>query len=53
MRKSRLEWAVQERLMEHFVSGSTDRTAAALVPAQECRADKTSLQRIRPLIYSR
>ena len=31
MRKSRLSWAVQRRLIEHFVSGSTARTAASLV----------------------
>jgi len=31
MRKSRLEWAVRRRLIEHFVSGSTARTAASLV----------------------
>ena len=31
MRKSRLSWYKQERLIEHFVSGSTARTAAALV----------------------
>lgn len=31
MRRSRLSWAVQRRLIEHFVSGSTARTAAALV----------------------
>lgn len=28
MRKSRLSWAKQERLMEHFVAGATARTAA-------------------------
>ncbi len=31
MRKSRLSQAKQDRLIEHFVSGSTARTAAALV----------------------
>jgi transposase len=31
MRKSRLYWAVKRRLIEHFVSGSTARTAASLV----------------------
>ena len=31
MRKSRLEWSLQRRLIEHFVSGSTARTAASLV----------------------
>ena len=31
MRKSRLSQGKQDRLIEHFVSGSTARTAAALV----------------------
>src|SRR5271168_1644312 len=31
MRKSRLSWSIQRRLIEHFVSGSTARTAASLV----------------------
>jgi len=31
MRKSRLSWYKQERLIEHFVSGSTARCAADLV----------------------
>ena len=31
MRKPRLSWYKQERLIEHFVSGSTGRTAASLV----------------------
>ena len=31
MRKSRLSWYKQERLIEHFVSGSTARCAAELV----------------------
>jgi transposase len=31
MRKSRLSWAQQERLIEHFVAGTTARTAASLV----------------------
>ena len=31
MRKSRLSKEKQERLIEHFVSGSTARTAACLV----------------------
>jgi len=30
MRKIRFAWAVQRRLMEHFMSGSTARTAASL-----------------------
>ena len=31
MRKSRLRWAQQRRLIEHFVAGTTARTAASLV----------------------
>jgi len=31
MRKSRLSWVQQRRLIEHFVAGSTARTAASLV----------------------
>lgn len=31
MRKSRLSWYKQERLIEHFVSGSTARCSASLV----------------------
>jgi len=31
MRKSRLSWSIQRRLIEHFVSGSTARTVASLV----------------------
>lgn len=31
IRKSRLSWHKQERLIEHFVAGSTARTAASLV----------------------
>jgi len=31
MRKSRLEWAMHKRFIEHFVSGSTARTAVSLV----------------------
>jgi len=31
MRKSRLSWAQQRRLIEHFVAGTTARTAASLV----------------------
>jgi transposase-like protein len=30
MRKSRLSWEQQERLIEHFVAGTTARTAATL-----------------------
>jgi transposase len=38
MRKSRLAWNVQQRLIEHFVSGSTARTAASLVGVNKSTA---------------
>jgi len=38
MQKSRLEWAVQRRIIEHFVSGSTARTAASLVSVNKITA---------------
>jgi transposase len=38
MRKSRLTWSVQKRLIEHFVSGSTARTAAELVGVNKSTA---------------
>jgi transposase len=38
MRKSRLAWSVQKRLIEHFVSGSTARTAASLVGVNKSTA---------------
>ena len=38
MRKSRLSWSIQQRLIEHFVSGSTARTAASLVGVNKSTA---------------
>ena len=38
MRKSRLSWSIQCRLIEHFVSGSTARTAASLVDVNKSTA---------------
>ncbi|NYF79836.1 transposase-like protein [Granulicella arctica] len=38
MRKSRLEWTVQRRLIEHFESGSTARTVASLVGVNKSSA---------------
>jgi transposase len=38
MRKSRLAWLIQRRLIEHFVSGSTARTAASLVGVNKSTA---------------
>src|SRR5271163_2858483 len=49
MRKSRLEWAVQKRLIEHFVSGSTARTAASLVGVNKSTA-AFYFQRLREII---
>jgi transposase len=49
MRKSRLEWTVQKRLIEHFVSGSTARTAASLVGVNKSTA-AFYFQRLREII---
>jgi len=49
MRKSRLSQAKQDRLIEHFVSGSTARTAAALVGVNRNTA-AYYFQRLRQLI---
>ena len=38
MRKSRLSWSIQRRLIEHFVSGSTARTAASLIGVNKSTA---------------
>jgi transposase len=50
MRKSRLSWPKQERLIEHFVAGTTARTAAALVGVNKSTA-AYYFQRLRELIY--
>ncbi len=38
MRKSRLSWSQQERLVEHFIAGATARTAAVLVGVNKTTA---------------
>ena len=50
MRKSRLSWSKQERLIEHFVAGATARTAAALVGVNKTTA-AYYFHRLRQLIY--
>ncbi len=50
MKKSRLSWYKQERLIELFIAGSTARTAASLVDINR----KTAVyyfQRLGELIY--
>lgn len=49
MRKSRLSWSKQERLIEHFVSGSTARCAASLVGVNKSTA-AYYFHRLRELI---
>ena len=49
MRKSRLSWYKQERLIEHFVSGSTARTAAIFVGVNKTTA-AYYFRRLRELI---
>lgn len=49
MRKSRLSWSQQERLIEHFVAGATARTASVLVGVNKTRA-AYYFHRLRQLI---
>ena len=49
MRKSRLSWYKQERLIEHFVASSTARTAASLVGVNKTTASYY-FQRLREII---
>ena len=49
MRKSRLSWYKQERLIEHFVSGSTARCAARLIDVNKTTASYY-FHRLRELI---
>src|ERR1700734_39873 len=49
MRKSRLSWPIQRRLIEHFVSGSTARMAASLVGVNKSTA-AFYFQRLREII---
>jgi transposase len=50
MRKSRLRWEQQERLIEHFVAGTTARTAATLVGVHRNTA-AFYFHRLREIIY--
>jgi transposase len=51
-RKSRMPVQVQERLLEHFVAGTTARAAAKLVGVQE-RTAVVFFQRLRQLVASK
>lgn len=50
MRKSRLSWYKQQRLIELFVAGVTARTAAALIDVN-IKTAVSYFQRLRMLIY--
>ena len=50
MRKSRLSWYKQEHLIEHFVAGTTARTAACLVGVNK-NTGSYYFHRLRELIY--
>jgi len=50
MRKSRLSWYKQSRLIELFVAGTTARTAAQLVTVNKTTASYY-FKRLRELIY--
>ncbi len=52
MRKSRLIWSVQRRLIEHFVAGTTARTAASLVGVNKSTA-AFYFHRLREIIAQR
>ena len=52
MRRSRLSWSIQQRLIEHFVSGSTARTAASLVGVNKSTA-AFYFHRLREIIADR
>jgi transposase len=51
MKKSRLSWHKQERLIEHFVAGTTARTAASLVGVNK-NTSSYYFHRLRELIYN-
>ena len=53
MRKSRLSWYKQERLIEHFVAGTTARIAALLVDVNKTTTASYYFHRLRLLIYER
>jgi len=50
LRKSRLSWQKQARLMEHFVAGATARTAAELIQVNK-RTAAYYFYRLREIIY--
>ncbi len=50
MRKSRLSWYKQSRLIELFVAGSTARTAASLVDVKKSTVSYY-FQRLQQIIY--
>ena len=50
MRKSRLSWSKQTRLIEHLVAGTTARTAASLVGVNKSTASYY-FERLRTIIY--
>ena len=50
MRKSRLSWYKQSRLIELFIAGSTARTAASLIDVNKSTASYY-FQRLRQIIY--
>ena len=54
MRKSKLSWYKQNRLIELFVAGSTARTAASLVGVNKTTATASYyFHRLRLLIYEK
>ncbi len=54
MHKSRLLWSQQQRLMEHFVAGTTARTAGVLVRVNKTTAaEATARERARTPIPPR
>lgn len=51
MRRSRLSWSIQRRLIEHFVAGATARTAASLIGVNKTTA-AFYFHRLREIIAS-
>ena len=52
MRRSRLGWSIQQRLIEHFVAGATARTASSLVGVNKTTA-AFYFHRLRKIIAER
>jgi len=52
MRRSRLGWSIQQRLIEHFVAGATARTASSLVGVNKTTA-AFYFHRLREIIAER